>query len=94
MHCVHVHWFQSLLSHYMCPLLPNNAHLVDHIPVLETVFDQSTIERILILSICCSKVTVASIIGPLVSGEIEDNCIKLKEKNKFTNTVLQWNPSN
>ena len=93
MHCVHVHWFQSLLSNYICPL-PNNAHLVDHIPVLETVFDQSTIEWILILSICCSKVTVASIIGSLVSGEIEDNCIKLKEKNKLTNTILQWNPSN
>lgn len=82
---VHVHGFQSLLSHYMCPLLPNNAHLVNHIPVLETVFDESTIKRILILSICCSKVTVAPIIGSLVSCKIEDNCIQLKEKNKFSN---------
>lgn len=62
----------------MCPLLPNNAHLVNHIPVLETVFDKSTIKRILILSICCSKVSVASIVGSLVSCEIEDNCVQLK----------------
>lgn len=68
------------LSHYMCPLLPNNANLVNHIPVLQTVFDNSTIKWILVLSICCPKVPIASIIGSLVSCKIEDNRIKLKEK--------------
>ena len=61
-----------LLSHDMATS-SDHAHLVDYIPVFETVFQEPAIERVLVLAVRCSEVPIAAIVGSLVRSQVEHN---------------------
>ena len=65
-------------SHHVVWSFSNNAHLVNHVPILETVLEEASIERIPIFPICCSKVAISTVVCPLISREVEGYRKELK----------------
>ena len=59
---------------------PNNAHLVNHIPIFETVLDDPAIKWILVLAICRSEMAITTVVGSLVGCEVENYGHELKIK--------------
>jgi hypothetical protein len=71
-------WQQKLSSHNVVSSPPDNTHLLYHIPVLEAVFHESTIKRVLVSTVCSPEMPVASVVCSLVCGEIEYDCVQLE----------------
>ena len=74
--------------HHVCSS-PNNAHLINHIPIFETVHQESAIKRILVFAVGCSEVAIPSIIGPLIRREVKDNCKHLKREKREMSSNAQ-----
>ena len=67
-------------SHHVIAPSPDHAHLINHIPVLQTVLDESAIERVLVSTVGGLEVAVTTVVCPLICGQIEDYCVELCKK--------------
>lgn len=64
----------------MVPLPSDNSHLVNHVPVLETILDESTIKRVLEPTVWSPEMSIATIVCSLVGSEVEYDGIELRRK--------------
>ena len=67
-------------SNYVVPLPSDNSHLVNDVPVLETILDESAIERVLEPAVWSPEMPIATIVCSLVGSEVEYDGIELRGK--------------
>ena len=68
------------ISHHVVGLPSGAPHLLYHVPVLQTVLDQSAVKRVLVASVGRPEMPVATVVGPLISGQIEDDGVQLQRE--------------
>ena len=72
----------------MCPP-PKNTHWVNYIPILETVFEETTIKRVLVFPVGHLEVAISTVICSLVGRDVEDDCIELNTERNYNKVLTQ-----